>query len=413
MPPPPPPPVLRPIPLVFLERISRPLLVRLLSPHSAALARLGFPLSALEASAQTERAHVTTLWHLLSTAPPDLAPLHEALLAMADLATHGGHELLLSRDSARILDREISAEDCAVTAYLEHRALFDTARPQSGQSQTKTFASFESKTPRPLPDAATHAAAFAKGMAEALEKRGRSNHFRTHEWRSGHERHLEMRYGRLASARDLLGKTGDGAVHEVTAQVTDRSTESAHAVFHDDTMHLDVAGPDWVKDLVRRVFGEAYFGTGAHFKDDGTLTLAPLACIETALATHGVPGLNRVELQQATVDLEDGSGWIAVGGKNSCRNGAVGGYALRALSDGRAVDAVFHLFIAGRTRPLTLKVVLPTKLDFERRDPRIVRIVREWAVAAGYMRLPVHLRKVEMPMDAMTNGVEEHREEWS
>ena len=395
--PPSPPPLARPIPLVFLERLSRPILVRLLAPHSPALLAHSFPLATLAAAAQTERTEVTALWRLLSSPPPDLAPLHDSLLTLADLATHSAHEILLSRDTARVLDHELGAEDCTAIAFLDYRALFDSLRPHAGQSQTKAFASFEPTSPRPLPGDPAHAAAFARSMSEALLARGRSDYFRTHEWQSGNERHLELRYGRLAATNDLLGKTESGAGHDVTAQVTYRTPERAHAVFHDDTMRLDVAGPDWVKELVRRIFGEAFFGSGEHFKEGGTITLAPLRNLEAALSTHGVPGLSHVELQKIWIDLGDGSGGIGVWGKSSCRNGLAGDYVLRALSDGGACEATFHLFLVGKTRPLTLTIVAPTKLVFERGNPRVARIVREWVVAAGYMRLPEHLRASEVP----------------
>jgi hypothetical protein len=99
----------RPIPRVFLERVSRALLVRVLSAHDA-LAAHAFPLDALASSAQTDRALVDVLWTLLSAPPPDLAALHADLTAIADLATHAGHEQLLAHDAARALDPDLGAE---------------------------------------------------------------------------------------------------------------------------------------------------------------------------------------------------------------------------------------------------------------------------------------------------------------
>jgi hypothetical protein len=108
-----------------------------------------------------------------------------------------------------------------------------------------------------------------------------------------------------------------------------------------------------------------------------------------------VPGLARVELQQVWLDLGDKTGWVAVGARGTCRKGLAGGYLLRALADGVPVEATFQLFLVGKARPVTLKIVAPTRLVFDRRDPRVARIVREWVVAAGYMRLPEHLRANE------------------
>jgi hypothetical protein len=387
------------VPRQFLERVSRPLLARLLAPHGDALVRHGFPLAELAASAQTDRVHVEALWRLLGAAPAELAPLRDELVAIADVATPGGHELLLARDAARVLDRDLGAEDCAATAHLEHRALFDTARPQTaGQAQTKSFASFQSSSPRALPDDPTCRATFVGAMSGELESRGRTSYFKMHEWSAGSERHMELVYGRLASARDLIGKTNGGAAHDVTSQVTDRTTERAHCVFHEDTLRFDVAGYDWMKELVRRVFGESYFGSASHFEGDETITLAPLADLGAALSVDGIPGLKKAELQEVWIDLVgDGAGWVAVGARGDCMKGASAGFALRALSEGKPVEATFLLSLASRTRPIKVKIAAPRRVDFDRRDARVVQIVRDWVVARGFMSLPDHMRASQAP----------------
>ena len=398
-----PAPHVRPVPRQFLERVARPLLARLLSAYAPALVDVhAFPLAALAASAQTDRTHVAALWHLLGTAPPDLVPLRDDLVAVADVATHAGHEILLAHDGARVLDHELGAEDCAATARLEHRALFDTARAQAaGQSQAKSFATFQSASPRPLPRDGACRASFKRRMIEDLNARGRSTVFQVHEWQSGFELHMELVYGRLASARDLIKKTKAGdapdvVVHEITAQVTDRSTERAHAVFHDDTLHLDVAGPDWMKELIRRVLGETHFGSVAHFQGDEAVTLAPLADMAAALSVEGVPGLKKVELQELWTNLGGPNGaWAAVGARGDCNAGASSGYVARFLSEGASMEASFLLWITGRTRPLKLKLVPPRRLEFDRRDPRVERIVRDWVVARGFMSVPAHLRRID------------------
>ncbi|MGO8997401.1 MAG: hypothetical protein ACLQVI_29145 [Polyangiaceae bacterium] len=395
-----PAPHVRPVPRQFLERVSRPLLARLLSAYVPVLVDVhAFPLAALAASAQIDRTHVATLWHLLGTAPPDLVPLRDDLLAVADVATHAGHEILLAHDRARVLDHELGAEDCAATARLEHRALFDMARPQTaGQAQTKSYATFQSKSPRPLSRDEACRAAFKKRMVEALSARGRSTVFKLHEWQSGSELHMELVYGRLASARDLIGKTSAGdapdlVVHDITAQVTDRSTERAYAIFHDDTLRLDVAGPDWMKELVRRTLGETHFGSVGHFQGDETITLAPLADMVAALSVDGVPGLKKAELQELWTNLGGASGaWAAVGARGDCNAGASSGYVARFLTDGASTEASFLLSVAGRTRPLKLKVAPPRRLEFDRRDPRVERVVRDWVVARGFMSVPEHMR---------------------
>jgi hypothetical protein len=392
-------PLRRPVPRQFLERVSRPLLARLLSDHAPVLeSQHSFPLATLAASAQTDRAQVEALWQLLSAAPAELAPLREDLLSVADVATPSGHEALLFRDSARVLDHELGAEDCAALARLEHRPLFDSVRPQAaGQAQTKSFASFQTSSAEPLPDDPACAVAFRKQMSAELVKRGRSDYFKVHEWRSGSERHLELVYGRLASARDLIGKTktaAEGASHDLTAQVTDRSSERAHAIFHDDTLRLELAGPDWIKELVRRVFGEAYFGSAAHFEGTETLTLDPLLDLAAALSVEGIPGLKKVELQELWFDLDGKGGWVGVGARGDCVIGAPAAYIARGLADGKPADAIFHLVLAGRTRPIKLKLCLPRRIEFDRRDPRVVRIVRDWLVGRRFMRMQDHAPEV-------------------
>jgi hypothetical protein len=383
-------PLRRPVPRPFLERVGRALLVRLLAPYASLLVeRFAFPFAALSASAQIDRVQVSALWDLLSTAPPELSELRDDLLAIADAATHAGHEVL-ARDGASVLDPDLGAEDCAATAYLDHRAIFERARPQTaGQAQTKSFASFRASAGRALPRDPACAATFIRRMREELVLRSRSDHFHVHEWRSGAERHFEIVYGKLVSARDVIGKAQAGGPHEITAQVTDRATERTHAVFHEDTRDLDIAGYDWMKELIRRNFGEAYFGSEAHFQANETVTLAPLAALDVALSSEGIPALRKVELQEIWIDLggDDGA-WVAAGARSDTTKGAAAGYALRAIGEGKGAEAVFLLHLASRTRPVKLKIALPRKLEFDRRDPRVVRIVRDWCVARGFITMP-------------------------
>jgi hypothetical protein len=238
-------------------------------------------------------------------------------------------------------------------------------------------------------------------MADALDARGRTRIFTMHEHQSGHERHMELVYGRLSSTRDVVGK--EDGTHKVTGQITDRSTERAFAIFHDDTMTLDVAGPDWMKELVRRTFGEAYFGKASHFAGDEMLTLEPLRDLAAGLSTRDVPGLNSVVLQEVWIDF-GAAGWIAAGARNDCMAGAPGAHALRALADGTPVEARFILSTTVKRRPVMLAIVTPRKLDYDRRDPRVVRIVRDWIAAVGYMRVPEHSHAIE---DAREDAVED------
>ena len=391
-------PAQRAVPRVFLERVSRALLVRLALPHAPLLEAHGLSLAALAASPQTDRTHVDALWRLLGAAPPELAEIRDDLIAVADVGSAAGHEILLTRDHDKRIDPDLGAEDAAALARLDFPALFEIARPQvAGQAQARRFASFRPRKPLPHPEDGECRAAFEKRMSEELVSRGRSDYFRRHDSRIGGERHMDLVYGRLASARDLLGKSG-GAGHEVTAQVTNRTTERAHAIFHDDTCRLDVAGHDWMKELVRRVYGETHFGSAAHFEGGETFTLAPLANLEAALSAEGVSGLKKVELQQLEVEVGGENGaWVAVGARSNCLKSAAGAYALRALDDGAACMATFHLFFAGRPRALTVKLALPGSLELDRRDPQKVQLVREWLLLRGFMQLPDQLRDAEAP----------------
>lgn len=382
-----------PVPLAYLELVTRALLVRIVARHEAQLAAHGFSVAALAATEQMDRTRVEALWRLLAATPADLLALHDELTAIADVGREAGHERLLASDRDGVLDHDLGPEDLAAIAFLDHRALFDAARPQTPAAQTRRFATFPSKTPKPLPEEASRREAFLRLMADALEARGRTRVFKMHEHRIANERHMELVYGRLTATRDVVGKV-NGA-HDVTAQVTDRSTERAFAIFHDDTMALDVAGPDWIKELVRRAFGEAYFDAASHFEGDEMLTLEPLRELAGALATHHVPGLKSVTLQEVWIDFR-GAGWLAAGARNDCMAGPPGAYVLRALGDDATpVEATFLLATTAKTRPVKLVIVSPRKLDFDRRNPRVVRIVRDWIVAAGYMRVPEHLRALE------------------
>jgi hypothetical protein len=100
-----------------------------------------------------------------------------------------------------------------------------------------------------------------------------------------------------------------------------------------------------------------------------------------------------VELQELWIDLGGDTGtWVAVGARNDCLKSAAADYAIRALSVGKVAEATFHLSLVNRTRPIQLKISAPRRIDFDRREARVVRIVRDWVVARGFMPMPDHLR---------------------
>jgi hypothetical protein len=379
----------RPIPRAFLERVSRALLVRILSPHDAALRAHAVSIEALAATEQKDRSQVDALVSLLLASPPELHLLRDDVCAIADVATI--HERLLEKDTDRLLDPELGAEDCAATLFLDRRAKFDEARPHSGSTEGRVYATFESKSPRALPDDPARHRAFDDAMRAELAGRGRSSLFKRHVAPPrGAERHMELVYGKVAAAHDLVGKV-DGGSHEITAQVTQRSTERARVVFHDDTLRLDVAGPNWMKEVVRRIFGEAYFDDAEHFHGAEVISLEPLgAGLESALRCDDVPGLDRVTIKQLSVDI-GADNWITATSKNDCQREPAAPWVLKMLAEGAGAEATFILKPKFKPRVTMLKVCTPGKLEFARTDPRVVRVVREWLAARGYMKMPEHM----------------------
>ncbi len=222
-------------------------------------------------------------------------------------------------------------------------------------------------------------------MGEELAGRGRSSFFgraRVAAWKDGTWN--SSMGGSPLRATFVAKKEGTG--HRISAQVTDRSTERAlHAVFHDHTFNFDISGYDWFKQLVRRVLGEVYFGSKEHFQWRSAISLDPLLNLAAALSAEGIPGLQRVELQWLAADL--GIAHIEVGTRNDCMKSPGAAYVHRLFADGASPAAAALLLYTSRARPLLLKID-PPKLVFDRRDPRLVKMVYAYLVARGFHVAP-------------------------
>lgn len=196
--------------------------------------------------------------------------------------------------------------------------------------------------------------------------------------------YLEIVHGKRAIARDFIRPDG-------LTQSNDAITERAHARVCKRTGRLSIrAAHASLKDLFRRVLGEIAFGDPDHWRADGTYTLAPFANLDEALRHDDVPGLKGVRLHEIVLGAEEGSGggfWFP---RHEVRASVWAAFLPMVLAVGAVVEIRLSLLLEVGGGTLVELVVKNghNRARYEREDPDIERLVREWLLARGIMRLP-------------------------
>jgi hypothetical protein len=384
---------------VTLDRIRRDLLVRILAPFSELFTARGLPLADLAATAQDDRSVVRRVHDLLHadvSAVP--AELRAQLIALDALANAAGQDALYK------LCPELTAvrrgfEDTAAVALLEHPDAFARAKVAAQSGSGLSVSDFDAVSIR-SPRATTEACAGIKaGFRPWLEAHGRSRLVETHVTERGSETHLKIEHGRLPTTDDIVGESLD------LTQMTLVRAERAHIILDHALGRVSIhAVHAAIKELLRRLVGEHFYGNPDHFRRGGTYTLDPLIRdLVGAAAPDAALGVTSVTLLGITVESPKMCTTREARTADDVRSPPY----LQQLQDELSADGVvtwakFRLVVAGSKRPIILKLSATTKTLTA--APEVEAIVDAWLVGAGFNVVPEHRRVIEAETDAIADG---------
>jgi hypothetical protein len=364
----------------LLERIPRDLLVRILEPFSAFFSAAEISLPALAATLQEDRTLVARIYGLLhadeSAVPPEL---RERLLALDALATPAGQAALFEACPA-LAARRLGPEATAAAALLDDPDVFARTKRVSEAPLSLPMSEYNAVSHRAPHTISEAADALIAGFLPWLVDHGRTPKIVHHVTERGDEVHVEIQHGRLPATHDVVGVELD------LKQVTAVHTERAHILLDRAKSLLAIhAAHPAIKDLLRRLVGEHFYGDAGHFRRSGVYTLDPLQRgLDAALSFADVPGIDGVALLSITVaSADERVDRTALRVADLRTNGAL---ELRAaLAKGAIVEKCkLRVKLARGGRPLTLSLE-PSKKKLPRVPADVALLIDEWLLARGYV----------------------------
>lgn len=370
--------------LTVFQRAARPLLVRLLTPYADDLTARGLSLSALAATVQDDPIEVRRFYAAICTppasAPPLPAALLDALAAIDGVATAAGRDSLLRADVTGLLPRgRLGDETLAVTAYLDHPALFASARRGQAAVAVTSYTVFEAADARTL-DILALLPALREALAAWFEAHDRTRHCDILPTDDARETHLELFHGRNPATRERIDPDTLGV-----SQSTDAWTHAAVVRYEKATGRLLVhASGVAIKEAIRRVFSDVCAGVPDFFRADVTLDLTPIRDLTTTLSNEGIDGLDGVEIRLLEVVGPNGEP-KTIASHGDLRKGDWKEDLPAMLARGTPRVVRLYLFILGRKRGSKVELTAPRGVEYVRDDEDLDRIVTAFLVARGIL----------------------------
>jgi hypothetical protein len=375
-----------------LERTPRALLVRIFAPFADFFAAHGIALDALAATEQMDRALVRRAYDALhadvEAVPGDL----RANLAAIDGLSNSSGQTALFELCPELATVRRGPEETAATALVDYPEAFARARKVADSSAGPTFSDFDASSLDAPEVTPTTTGAILAGVLAWLVRQGRSRHCDHHLVTKANELHLEIDHGRLPATDDVVGES-----LELT-QMTLVRTERAHVIVDLARGRASIHGAHAaIKDLLRRLVGEHWYGNPDHFRRGGIYTLDPLARnLDDALSFADVPRIKEITLlglQVATPYARDRRDSLEGEDVRTLRDSD---RFLKLLADG-AVPEWFKLRmkIEGYTRPFVVELAAARKKAPSKLPDEIEKIVDEWLIARGFIVIAEHLRAAD------------------
>jgi len=371
-----------------LYRVPRALLVRILGPFEAFFAARAVSLAELAATAQDDRTLVRAALDALHadvSAVP--APCRAQLSALNALATASGQTTLFAL-CPDLTKTRVGPEEAAAVAMLDYPEQFARAM-KAAEDATLTFSDYDASSKRaPNITDETYPALRAL-LVEWMVAHGRGALLNLHASERGHELHLEIENGRIPVTDDLVGESLD------LTQVTLVRAERAYVILDRARGRLSVhASHPAIKELLRRVIGDQFYGNPQHFRRAGVYSLDPLAQgLDAALAYDDVPGLEEVVLVGIKILTGKHRETHESLGGEDLRRGPRASAVVEALAGGGTPTWLKVRFkVHGTTRLLALTVGQKTLASV---PDEVERVLDEWLTARGYIVTREHVRVIE------------------
>jgi hypothetical protein len=380
---------------VVLDRIRRDLLVRILTPFADFFTARAVALSDLAATAQDDRSVVRRVHELLHadvTAVP--ADLRMQLVAVDALANASGQDALY-RLCPELTAVRRGFEDTAAVALLEHPDAFARAKVPAQPGGGLSFSDFVAVSLREPRATADACAGIAASFRPWLGAHGRSLLAEVYPSERGSETHLEIEHGRLPATDDIVGESLE------RTQMTLVRTERAHVILDHTLGRVSIhAVHAAIKELLRRLVGEHFYGNPDHFRRGGTYTLDPLTRdLVGAAAPDAALGITSVTLLGLTVESPKMRTTREANTNDDVRTAPYLQQLQDELSTGGVVTwAKFRLVVTGAKRAVILKLSATTKSLTA--TPEVEAAVDAWLVASGFNVVPEHRRVIEAETDA-------------
>ncbi|MGO8992393.1 MAG: hypothetical protein ACLQVI_03630 [Polyangiaceae bacterium] len=369
----------------LLERLRRDVLARVLDPYRLYLEAKHVPLDALRATHQDDLSLVDALFALLADADAGAPlPLLEALAAIDAVASDAGHERLRMLDKGKLLPQErLGHETLAAIAFLEQPALFAQVKVAAKGPSATAQVEYAAKSNRPFPRDPARFAALGRAMAELFKSRGRPEHCEPRVTWGARETSVELIFGRLPATSERLTET------LTRTQSVDTFTQRARAVLHHATGNLAVTGFEFMREGMRRLFGEHLLDDADHFQRCDLYALGPLEeDLGAALSAEPALAVEKIELREIHVRRADGA-LSAYSHAADLLESSVGEEIRAALAaGGRAEHAKLSLQLASRKRPVRVEITPPRRLDLARGDDAVVDAVRALLAHKRFLREP-------------------------
>ena len=289
---------------------------------------------------------------------------------------------ILAPYDAFFSDGGVSLSDLAATAFLEHPDAFARAR-RAGESPTVLgFSEFNAVSHRAARDASEACNAIEGGLRPWLVGRGRTGLIELHLTERGDVLHVEIEHGRPPATDDIVGDALE------RTQVTVTRTERAHFILDRAKSRLAVhAAHPAIKDLLRRLVGEHFYGDPDHFRRSGIYTLAPLGRdLDEALTYVDVPGIEGVALVGIIILLPAERITREAVGVPDLRASPREAELRSALAAGGVAEwCKLRVKLAGRKR-VALVEIEPSKKKMPGTG-EVARILDELLVARGFVAL--------------------------
>jgi hypothetical protein len=372
----------------LLERLARPLLVRILAPYGLWCQARHVDLDALARS--SDDAAIVPLYKWLAKGDAAMpVDLRQQMLDLAEVATKDGHDEIFRVAAERGLPsppRGLTPEDLAATMLLDAPAIFRAARVRMECSVAASFTEYEAKTSARIADAACED---KRREAERLiggdfDARNRTAVCELFVLETPEEILFEITHGEAPKTH--------GEIDPASMTIKQRTfiaTRRDHVIVDKESTARMAIQARYAneKRLYARVIGLVWHGSEAHYGEREILDLGCLNEGVSALEPDGFEGVHAVRVRR--VKGKRGRLKIDLGHEDLAQEIAHDEHVRELVATADVRELEVEMEIDGRGEPLRVTLARPNRLVFDRSVAAVERVVRAFFVSKGVLKMPM------------------------